>query len=118
MGECVQFNDCSFFQSFGDILNNEILQELRERNGACSNYGRRLICCERSDASYQQLALAPTTTQPLTTTTRPQVLMDSSTSTFEGDPITHPNYSLFKDLKCGLSSNANRVANGKDERLC
>ena len=108
------FNDCDFVKSFGDILNSEILDELRNRNSACSNYGRRLICCEKSFASNQQLALNPVT-QPSTTTTE-RIVQDSLNPTpirFQGDPTQHPNYNLFKDLKCG-SSYSNRVANGKD----
>lgn len=111
MGECVQLNDCSFVQSFGDFLNSEILQELRDRNSACSSYGKRLICCEISESSNQQLSLNPISLQTPAPPQIVQVTTDPTPTRFQGNHALHPKYNLFKDLKCG-SSYSNRVANG------
>lgn len=117
MGECVQLKECDFVRSFGDILNSEILQELRDRNSACGSHGRRLICCEKSAGSSvvsdQQLALTPMTHYAAPTVV--QAPTDPTPFRFQGESVDHPNFNVFKNLKCG-SSYSNRVANGIYQR--
>lgn len=111
-GECIKFEECPFTRFFGDILNSEDIIEIRKRASVCSNFGKKLLCCEIATNNDKRPSPDPVT-RPAKPTVQPITdVVISPTLSPQGDPLLHRNYKLFKDLKCG-SSYSNRVANGK-----
>lgn len=103
------YRECSYTNRPGEFLNPEELNEIRTRIYACTTYGRGLVCCEESHKISVTLPTIPTTVESTTIVTSSRVTVLSSPMT---DPTHHPNYRIFKDLKCGGSS-LNRVAYGR-----
>lgn len=127
-GECVALEECAFTSRLSDFVQESDVREFRDRVSACSSYGKRLICCEKSTNSGggattsrpSQINYQPTVTVPRSTVTTRRTtyrvytthqLTTSKIPTFQGDPLSHPNYRFFQSLKCG-SLFVNRVAHG------
>lgn len=120
-GECVALAECAFTSRLSDFVQESDVREFRDRVSACSSYGQRLICCEKSTNTGNsattlrpsQINYRPTVTTQRTTNKvyTTHQLTTSKIPTFQGDPLSHPNYRFFQSLKCG-SLFVNRVAHG------
>lgn len=119
-GECVDFQECPFTSKLSDVVLESDVREFRDRVSACSSYGKRLMCCEKSAnvaSNFNNRPMNYRPTQPVRTTWRPPStfapypVTTSEIPTSHGDPVTHPNYRFFQNLKCG-SVFINRVAHG------
>lgn len=124
-GECVAFKDCQFTKNLG-FISDEIVLEIKDRNSACSMFGKGLICCEknageknpvRGETPQQQLSITqhqsiPTTRFQAFTTTKPiRHTINQQQNRQPVDYQKHPNYRYLKNLKCG-SSSISRISNG------
>lgn len=102
------------------------MSEIKKRTAACN--GKGLVCCEKVEHDEKK----PTTVRSLTTkfptannaklqtTTHNRIPQAARRTTnfpthqavaSSGDPLRHPNYKLFANLKCGPASSV-RVAFG------
>lgn len=115
-GECVEFLECAATKDYGDFVTQEFAVEISNRYSACSQHGRKLLCCEKSVEI--PLKIKPTEA-PETISTLPEssptfATMSPTPKPSTINPVWHTNYKFFKDQNCG-SSSADRVANGKTE---
>lgn len=111
-GECVAFSSCAYAvnKQLSEFLTPEAFQDITERGQACEKqHGKGSgLCCEKSGI------LPPKPTLAIITVKAPE-----STTTLAPSPrppvanlVSHPNYEVFKNLKCGVSEVGVRISGG------
>lgn len=105
------------------------MSEIKKRTAACN--GKGLVCCEKAEHDYKKpttvkpaeslitkfaTAKLQTTTLNRLTTVIPVARRTTNVPTHQAaassdDPLRHPNFKLFANLKCGPASST-RIAYG------
>lgn len=110
-GECVAFSNCAYAvnKQLSEFLTPEAFQDITDRGKACEKHGKGSgLCCEKSGILPSKPTPAvvhvqvPESTTAIASTPRPPVV----------NLLAHPNYKLFKTLKCGVSDPSDRIAFG------
>ncbi|CRK88611.1 CLUMA_CG002345, isoform A [Clunio marinus] len=122
-GECIAYDICPFIKKLGTIVYQDDITQLRDRASACRRYGNKLMCCEEgavdngSGSGTKPPTIQPTTIMQSTRNPTTNIgATNGNRNQAQRDPLKHPNYRHFKNLKCGIIS-SNRVANGNDSNL-
>lgn len=108
-GECVSFTSCAYAvnKQLSEFLSPEAFQDIRDRGQACAKHGPGSgLCCEKTGVLSAKptptVITVPATTTSPATSPRPPV----------ANLLAHPNYEVFKALKCGVSDPTDRIAGG------
>ena len=110
------FKECDFLRKVQGLYYEDTVSEIKNRTFVCEFHAKNSICCEKVQNSFTSKTSIPmntlmkvaTSKMPLTakpTTTSEKTISPSNEIT------SHPKYSVFKNIKCGVSTNF-RISNG------
>lgn len=104
----MSFQNCAYTKDKVGLWNSDEIKELKNRSTACGE--RNGLCCEKIAPPIISVE-APTTVATQTTYS-----LNESQKTSTVTPVdlqSHPTFNMFKEMKCGISTNNNRIAHGK-----